>query len=127
MVIDDVSGDGKQNIDLLGLGGDADCGSSGDAACNAVVNAQRNAAEAAGITVNALAIVDDSDDLRMWFEDNVITSGGFALETTFETFALAVTDKIGREIAPIPIPAALPLFGSALAALGLIGWRRRIN
>ena len=25
----------------------------------------------------------------------------------------------------IPLPAALPLFGSALAMLGIIGWRRR--
>ena len=31
----------------------------------------------------------------------------------------------GIDITPVPIPAALPLFGSALAALGLIGWRRR--
>jgi hypothetical protein len=29
------------------------------------------------------------------------------------------------DIAAVPLPAALPLFGSALAGLGLIGWRRR--
>ena len=28
-------------------------------------------------------------------------------------------------VAVIPLPAALPLFGSALAMLGIVGWRRR--
>ena len=26
---------------------------------------------------------------------------------------------------PVPLPAALPLFGSALAMLGIVGWRRK--
>ena len=34
-------------------------------------------------------------------------------------------DNFVFETTVIPLPAALPLFGSALAALGLIGWRRR--
>ncbi len=28
-------------------------------------------------------------------------------------------------LSPVPLPAALPLFGSALAMLGIVGWRRR--
>ena len=28
-------------------------------------------------------------------------------------------------LAPVPLPAALPLFGSALAMLGIFGWRRK--
>jgi hypothetical protein len=28
-------------------------------------------------------------------------------------------------VSPVPLPAALPLFLSALAGLGLMGWRRR--
>ncbi len=28
-------------------------------------------------------------------------------------------------LTPVPLPAALPLFGSALAMLGIVGWRRR--
>jgi hypothetical protein len=29
------------------------------------------------------------------------------------------------DISPVPLPAALPLFGSVLAGLGFYGWRRR--
>ena len=41
-------------------------------------------------------------------------------------------DLVGVEltidaVSAIPIPAALPLFGSALAALGFFGWRRRFS
>lgn len=28
-------------------------------------------------------------------------------------------------VSPIPLPAALPLFGTGLAIMGFIGWRRR--
>jgi len=28
-------------------------------------------------------------------------------------------------VAPIPLPAALPLFGTGLGILGFLGWRRR--
>jgi len=31
----------------------------------------------------------------------------------------------GGPTAPVPLPAALPLFGTGLAALGFIGWRRK--
>jgi hypothetical protein len=29
------------------------------------------------------------------------------------------------ELAPVPLPAALPLFGTGLGILGFMGWRRR--
>jgi hypothetical protein len=38
-----------------------------------------------------------------------------------DTFEETLRDKVAREI--IPVPAALPMFLSALAGLGL--WRRR--
>ena len=35
------------------------------------------------------------------------------------------SDPIINGPSPVPLPAALPLFGSALAMLGIVGWRRR--
>jgi hypothetical protein len=48
----------------------------------------------------------------------------------FEAFGLTqpftVTDFNGDlTLQIVPVPAALPLFGSALAGFGLVGWRRR--
>ena len=34
-------------------------------------------------------------------------------------------DELIFEVSAVPLPAALPLFGSALAALGIVGWRRK--
>jgi hypothetical protein len=36
-----------------------------------------------------------------------------------------VVDNINFTVAPVPLPAALPLFLAALSALGFCGWRRR--
>ena len=30
-----------------------------------------------------------------------------------------------KPVAPVPVPAALPLFGTGLAFMGFIGWRRK--
>ena len=63
----------------------------------------------------------------------------------FETFAFSLSNLVGLEIARssggywlaydnivvnhrppiVPVPAALPLFASALAGLGVVSWRRR--
>jgi hypothetical protein len=32
---------------------------------------------------------------------------------------------MASSVAPVPLPAALPLFGTGIALLGLLGWRRR--
>ena len=39
-----------------------------------------------------------------------------------ETTDLSPVDILN---APIPLPAAFPLFGTGLAVLGFIGWRRK--
>ena len=50
---------------------------------------------------------------------------------TISSFILRESDEeiyvasYAGEVAAVPLPAALPLFGSALAMLGIVGWRRR--
>jgi hypothetical protein len=45
-----------------------------------------------------------------------------------ETFAgdIEITHGAsGNPVDPVPLPAALPLFATGLAGLGLLGWRRK--
>ena len=48
---------------------------------------------------------------------------GFAMFQTIKV--LVTTAQFSPEVFPNPIPAALPLMISALAGLGVMGWRRR--
>jgi hypothetical protein len=105
----DVSGDGLENVDD-----------------DTAVQTQRNAAAAAGITVNGLAIEGDfgPSGVTDFYTANVVTAGGFVVTaTSFDDFESAATTKIGREIIGVPEPMSLTLFGLGLAGLGLI--RRR--
>ncbi len=56
-----------------------------------------------------------------------VNAGGHA-ESIFSNgvsvFA-SVINGASAPVAAIPLPAALPLFGTALAGMGFIGWRRR--
>lgn len=65
-------------------------------------------------------------------DPGILTSNFHLLEYTIvggevnypvNTYANLVPTSV--EIAPVPAPAALPLLASALAALGVVGWRRR--
>jgi hypothetical protein len=41
-------------------------------------------------------------------------------------YSIVLSDGIGNSpIAATPLPAALPLFGAGLGAIGLLGWRRK--
>lgn len=125
MVID-VSGDGAQNTELDGTQPDDGC-NGGFAqiqqVCFDVIEGQRDAAGAAGITINGVAITTESALLEGYFQDHVITDGGFVLVAdNFDAFGTAIKEKIALEI--IPIPAAVYLFGSGLLGLAALGRRR---
>ena len=103
----DVSGDGTLN--------------SGPSA-----SAARDAAAAAGFTINGLPI--GSQSIVDFYTNDIKTADGFVIAAAdFSSFEQAVLDKIGREIQQPPTgvaePATLMLLG--LGLLGLAGLRRR--
>lgn len=105
----DVSGDGSEND-----------GSSTSAA--------RDAAIAAGITLNGLAILGSEAGLDTWYQNNIVGGpagrpGFLVTAASFADFENAVKTKIGREITPTPEPGTLALLGIGL--IGLAFGRRR--
>ncbi|MCC7007540.1 MAG: DUF1194 domain-containing protein [Acidobacteria bacterium] len=131
----DISSDGLQNLPLDGTGPGGACpspgGPSGDSPasdpdCVAIVQNARNAAAAAGITINALAIPDvgaGSDNLTgaflsSYYTANLITPGGFVvIAETPEQFATTLNSKLQAELSAVPEPGTLLLFGSGAAMM----------
>jgi hypothetical protein len=131
MVID-VSTDGIQNVELDGTEGA--CGPDFTEfmqVCFDVVETQRDLAGLAGITVNAIGIETETTPglLTGYLADHVIIGDGsfVASALDFDSFSDAFADKLATELAPIPVPAAVYLFGSALLGLGGLARRRRKN
>jgi hypothetical protein len=62
------------------------------------------------------------------FFGGVLEAGGFDKVVLFDhLFSPGVYDNIhfGSTVAPVPIPAALPLFAAGLGAMGVFGWRKK--
>jgi hypothetical protein len=92
------------------------------------------------LTANGSAEIDynyNSLSLSSFQIDNITYSGtaGNAEITSLSTVSYSFTDtqngandtngSLTFQVAPTPLPAALPLFAAGLGALGLLGWRRK--
>ena len=106
-LIMDVSGDGTSTV--------------------ASTQAARNAASAAGITVNGITI--GALSINTFYENNVITADGFALHATdFSDFASGIQQKLALETGggDVPVPGTLLLIGAGLLALSASRSRAKI-
>jgi len=115
--------DGKGNGDLVSQAANADLtvnplGSTQMINFDQVVTFKTNLIYEIVMTSSAVA---DYDHFASAFSDPYIDISGLPDGVTFLESA-----NIGDSLpGATPIPAALPLFGSGLAALGVVGWRRK--
>jgi len=99
---------------------------SGDGTSTAsTTQAARDAAAAAGITVNGLAIEGSttSTTITDFYSANVVTADGFVVTAAgFDDFQRAVEQKLSIETAPggndVPVPGTLALLGLGMFGLG---------
>jgi len=93
---------------------------------DALAIAAADNARAAGVTVNAIGVggVDAAFlEALVGLNPAAAENAGFFLTADgFEEFQDTLEQKVGIELEVIPVPAALPLF---MSALGLLAWVRR--
>lgn len=99
-----------------------------------------------GQTVSSIEVFD-ANNMSIWSLSDVFITGdnsshidfdnlGLTSSALFLTIALdfgGASDEVGLDnvvfsqsvVSAVPIPAALPLFGTGLAALGFLGWRKK--
>jgi hypothetical protein len=65
-------------------------------------------------------ITQDQKTIQMWQHTDPYT-----ISTAWNETGSVQRTVLVDPIAPVPIPAALPLFVSGLGVMGLLGWRRR--
>jgi hypothetical protein len=64
--------------------------------------------------------------LSLTSPNSIFTNFGNSFEENiFEDAFRRVTSGSLAPVAPVPLPAALPLFATGLGALGLLAWRRK--
>jgi len=86
-------------------------------------NIQANGSFSVGGSISTIFTIDDLPS----FETFTFGSGW----TNLISLTLKVPSEDGRMgydnivLSPIPLPAALPLFATALSGMGLLGWRRK--
>jgi hypothetical protein len=87
-----------------------------------------------GGTITTQPIITDNpvnnNNLVFWgFFDTANTYTQITLRNTSDTDRFGFDDMVigdQQQVVPsVPIPAALPLFATGLAGLGLLGWRRK--
>jgi len=101
---------------------------SGDGAGGANTAVARDAAQAAGFTINGLAIGGTA--ITNWYTANLKTTDGFVIGVDdFADFNSAIRTKIGREldvpVGVVPEPSTYLLMASGLVGLAIVARRRR--
>jgi len=77
------------------------------------------------LTVSSSSIRRVEFSLNLDDQSAAILAGDGILFDNFSFDLAPVQAPLSASVSEVPVPAALPMFGTGLAAMGFIGWRRR--